>query len=184
MEGREKVRQVWGVAFGGLLGFITGLILIMWGTLFRMETWRHIVQPWGNMATSLWYGITGQLVEHPWGVLTAMALLMAALGYLFTLTTACPRTCMVCGKPNPAKGKVCQYCGASLKEDMEGMVCPSCHEVYSGSSRFCPVCAVELIPKEAMLATRKSAVKMCPSCGATNLPQRTECHSCGHHFDQ
>lgn len=179
MGDRERIRQVWGVIIGGLVGVFAGLILIVWGTLFEMET-RFRAGYTSSIGTPIWL----QIIQHPWSVLTAMLLSMGTLGFLFAFTTAGPRICMACGKPNPVKGKVCQYCGTTVNENKESMVCPSCHETYSESSRFCPLCAVELVTMETTLATRKSSVKTCPSCGATNLPQRSECHSCAHQFDQ
>ena len=53
-------------------------------------------------------------------------------------------TCPSCREENPARFRLCGFCGASLAPAPETVVCPSCGEENPGRFRLCGFCGTTL----------------------------------------
>ena len=73
-------------------------------------------------------------------------------------------TCPSCREENPAKFRLCGFCGASLAPAPETVVCPSCGEENPGRFRLCGFCGTTLqgggaapVPPPSVLPTELGA---------------------------
>jgi hypothetical protein len=65
-------------------------------------------------------------------------------------TVACPS----CGEENPAKFRLCGFCGTSLAPAPETVVCANCGEENPGKFRLCGFCGTPLAAGTPAAGTR------------------------------
>lgn len=191
---RDRFRDwkyVWGTFIGALLGFVFGQINVAWATLFATETWRlaangyRRLNPGPTPPPAYWE----MVVRHPNVMLLLSVLFFAGVGFALVYSLEPPRPCSGCGKDNPARSKVCQFCGHRfLGVPPLTKMCPSCRRKFVMEASICPFCVTPLITDaelETMRQRRASdAVRECPKCKERNLLTRKQCRQCGHSFDE
>ena len=66
--------------------------------------------------------------------------------------------CTNCGEENPAKFRLCGFCGTALAPVPETVTCPSCGEENPGRFRLCGFCGTSLVGAAASPAAAVAAV--------------------------
>ena len=79
-------------------------------------------------------------------------------------------TCPSCGEENPAKFRLCGFCGTSLAPPPETVICPSCGEENPGRFRMCGFCGTSLVGAAAAAAPGGPAPAPTPAAAPAAAP--------------
>jgi class 3 adenylate cyclase/tetratricopeptide (TPR) repeat protein len=79
--------------------------------------------------------------------------------------------CPSCGEENPAKFRLCGFCGTALQAPPETVICPSCGEENPGKFRLCGFCGTSLVG--AATVTSVSALSGSASATVASAPAAT-----------
>ena len=70
--------------------------------------------------------------------------------------------CPGCGEDNPAKFRLCGFCGTALATPPETVLCPNCGEENPGRFRMCGFCGTSLVGAAAAPGANPAAVVAAP----------------------